>query len=898
MKDLQELIRDNKELDALNVISSLTCQSLSINQILNDVLDLILTLFNVEMGTIALLDDASGLFQLQTQRGISQEFSKSLSGKNLDEVSAQLAIAKKSPIFMKINEYPESPLKDAIRREGIEWIVCVPLVRGDEIKGIINIAGKEAKIFSPHDMHLLSLISNRVSISIENYKLLKESRERSAQMASLLNTGALLISSLDIEKAMNKIVEEAAKLVGTDLCSIFFYDPESNLITGQVAFGIPDEMIKMVSLPLDLFPAAQESLKRKKVIALHNTTQDPAIPPSLRDIFGSKSSLIIPLFFAEIPLGVLVLLETRYSKSFSSSEIELATNFSHYVSIAIQNARLYAEAMDRREQAEAVQLIGQALTSRLDYQEVLRSIANYARQIAHAKFAFVSMKEEYHFKPVAIAGEDEGYASIIRFTDDPHNPLGLGPGGRAARSKMPAVISDCDKDPTFAPWRDDASKRGIKSTVSIPLISKGTTFGVLSVYSTKPGFFDKKKITLLTSFANFAAIAMENSRLYHELKLAFENLKETQTRLVQTEKLSAIGEMVAGVAHEINNPLTAVLGFSQLLLGQECDEKIKTKLLKISNEATRCAKIVQNLLTFARKQKPEKRYIGINGIIESVLEMRSYQLKVDNIEIVKELAPDLPKTMADYTQLQQAFLNIINNAHQAMSDNNGGMLTIKTEAKGQKIFVSFQDSGPGISSDNLKKIFDPFFTTKPAGKGTGLGLSLCYGIMREHGGSIHVESEKGKGALFRLELPITEDPRSLTKEPGIPEQGKKAGKRSLDILIIDDEEMIIELLFEYLTDLGHNIETAATGEAALEKIINRNYDLIFCDMKMPGLNGQELYKRIKEQKPEAAPKIVFSTGDTLTQNVRDFFKETGNLFISKPFNFQNILGIVNSRLSA
>ncbi len=898
MKDLQGLIRDNKELDVLNAISSLTCQSLDINKILNDVLDLVLTLFNAETGTIMLLDDASGLFQLQAYRGISQEFSKSISRKNLDECAAQLAISKKSPVFMKISEYPEIPMRDAIRKEGIKWIISTPLLRSDEIMGIVNIAGKKAKMYSAHDMHLLSLISNRISISIENHKLLKESRERSAQMASLLKTGALLISSLHIEETMNKIVEEAAKLVGTEVCSIFFYDPENNLITGQVAYGIPDEMIKMISFPLDLFPAAQEALTKKRVIALNDPMQDPAVPSPLRDIFGSKSSLVIPLFFAESPLGILLLQETKYRKNFSSSEIELATNFAHYVSIAIQNARLYTEAMSRREQAEAVQLIGQALTSRLDYQEVLKNIANYARQIAHAKFAFVSMKEEYYFRTVAIAGEDEGYASTIRFTDDPHNPLGLGPWGRAARSKVPAVISDCEKDPTFAPWREDANGRGIRSTVSIPLISKGTTFGVLSVSSTQPAFFDKKRVTLLTSFANFAAIAMENSRLYHELKLAFDNLKEAQNRLVQTEKLSAIGEMVAGVAHEINNPLTAVLGFSQLLLGHECDNRIKAKLMKINDEAARCAKIVQNLLAFARKQKPEKRYIGINGIIESVLEMRSYQLKVDKIDVVKDLAPDLPKTMADYSQLQQVFLNIINNAHQAMSNNNGGRLTIRTKESGKKIHVIFQDSGPGISSDNLKKIFDPFFTTKPAGKGTGLGLSLCYGIMREHGGSIQVESEKGKGALFRLELPIVEDQNAPARGSETSKQPMRTTKKSLDILIVDDEEMIIELLFEYLTDLGHNTETAATGQAALEKIINRNYDLIFCDMKMPGLNGQELYKKIKEKKPEAAPKIIFSSGDTLTQSVRDFFKETGNIFISKPFNFQNILGIVNSRLSA
>ncbi|MEW5805821.1 MAG: GAF domain-containing protein [Acidobacteriota bacterium] len=892
MSDLEELLSEIRELKAINAIGSLTCQPFELGKILNRVIDLIVELLNCEIATIALLDEASNRFQLKIHRGLSEEFVMAITTTARNEGAAQYSVAKKAPIFLKISEYPEIPLKEAAVKEGIQWIISTPMLRKNEIIGIINIAGRSERTYSAHDCHLLSLIAERIAMNIENYKLLREAHERSAQMASLLHTGALLISSLDLEKMLKNIVEEAAKLVGTDSCTIFFYDPERDLISGQIACGLPDEVIKSISLPINLFPAAEEAIKKKKPIEINDLSREKRAPREVMDRLGFKSSLSVPLFFMENPLGIIFFEETRFPKRFTHSEIELAMNFANYVSVAIQNARLFKEATERREQAEAIQLIGQALTSRLDYQEVLRSIANYAKQLSHAKFAFVSTKEGYYFRPVAIAGDDEGYASIVEFTDDPESPLGLGPGGRAARSKLPAVISNCEKDPTFAPWKEEALKRGIRSHVSIPLISKGTTFGVLAAYSSELNGFDRKNVTLLLSFANFAAIALENARLYRELKLAFENLKETQSRLVQTEKLSAIGEMVAGVAHEINNPLTSVLGFSQLLLGQKVDSKVKSKLIRISDEAMRCAKIVQNLLAFARKQKPEKRHVGINGIIESVLDLISYQLKVDNITIVKELDDNLTKTMADYNQLQQVFLNIINNAQQAMTEQ-GGSLTIKTEVTGRSIRITFKDTGPGISKENIKKVFDPFFTTKPPGKGTGLGLSLCYGIVREHGGTIRADSGEGQGATFIIELPIIEDRKAVEK----PLEERKAAQQpasELDILVIDDEQMIIDLLFEFFSDHGYNVETATSGETAIEKILRKDYDVIICDLKMPGISGQDIYSWIKNEKPDAASRIVFSTGDTLTQNVRDFFRETGNLYISKPFNFQNLLSIAHS----
>jgi PAS domain S-box-containing protein len=232
--------------------------------------------------------------------------------------------------------------------------------------------------------------------------------------------------------------------------------------------------------------------------------------------------------------------------------------------------------------------------------------------------------------------------------------------------------------------------------------------------------------------------------------------KQMEQRLIITDRLASVGELASGIAHELNNPLTSVIGFSQLLLDKGVPDDITEEVRIISNEAQRAAVVVKNLLTFARKHGPAKQLVNISEVIEKVLELRAYEQRVNNIRVKTQFAADLPEVMADYFQLQQVFLNIVINAEYFMIELHGkGTLTITTEKIDNVVRASFADDGPGISEENLRHLFDPFFTTKEVGKGTGLGLSICHGIVAEHGGRIYAESEPGEGAIFRVELPIT-----------------------------------------------------------------------------------------------------------------------------------------------
>jgi signal transduction histidine kinase len=231
--------------------------------------------------------------------------------------------------------------------------------------------------------------------------------------------------------------------------------------------------------------------------------------------------------------------------------------------------------------------------------------------------------------------------------------------------------------------------------------------------------------------------------------------KRIEEQLILTDRLASIGELSSGIAHELNNPLTSVIGFSQLIMEGDIPEDIREELGTVYSEAQRAAGIVKNLLTFARKHTPVKQMSQINTVVEDVLRLRSYEQKVNNIEVEKHLDASLPQIMMDHFQMQQVFLNIVVNAECAMLDaNQQGKLIITSQKSDNTVKVTFTDDGPGIGKDTLKHIFDPFFTTKEVGKGTGLGLSICHGIVTEHGGKIYAESKKGQGATFVVELPL------------------------------------------------------------------------------------------------------------------------------------------------
>ncbi len=379
---------------------------------------------------------------------------------------------------------------------------------------------------------------------------------------------------------------------------------------------------------------------------------------------------------------------------------------------------------------------------------------------------------------------------------------------------------------------------------------------------------------------------LETRFLYLELQTQNERLeeqvRERTQRLLQTEKVATMGELLAGVAHELNNPLCVVTGRIALLRAQFDGGALGDQLDKVSKAADRCARIVRNFLALARQHPPERSQVQLNEVVKEAMDLVAYPLRVDSVEVNFDLADDLPDIWADAHQLHQVVVNLATNAQHAMREAGPPRqltLTTGTDAARNRVILAVADSGPGIPFEVQARIFEPFFTTKPLGQGTGLGLSLCLGIIETHGGTMRVESQPGRGTVFVVELPVDRrgaEPAVETSEPIRSVEGKR-------VLVVDDEPEISSLLVDALGVDGHQVETAANGAVALQMLQAGPYDVIVSDLRMPELDGPGLYREVERRYPELAKRFIFLSGDTLTAQTRELLEGLHVQSVSKPF---------------
>lgn len=388
------------------------------------------------------------------------------------------------------------------------------------------------------------------------------------------------------------------------------------------------------------------------------------------------------------------------------------------------------------------------------------------------------------------------------------------------------------------------------------------------------------------------------SRDITDRKQRDEERKQLEQKAQFASRLASVGELASGVAHEINNPLTAVIGYAHLLLDRkDIPVDIKRDVEVINEGAQRVAGIIKKLLVFARQTKPERTYVDVNEIINTTLELRAYSLQGSNIKVILQFDPDLPMTVADPGQLQQVFLNLIMNAEAEVKlAHGGGKLAIKTEQMGDNLRVSFKDNGLGIAKENLERIFNPFFTTRKVGQGTGLGLSVCHGIVTEHKGRIWAESQLGKGATFIVELPIVNENKQLEMPEPVVRETRKASRAK--ILVVDDELVIRQFVSQILAEEGHEVEAVDSAEGALEEVNSKEYQAIMLDIKMPGMSGIELYQHFQKISPPLADKVVFITGDVMGTSTMTFLSKTKAPYIIKPFDAKQLKAEINRVLAS
>jgi PAS domain S-box-containing protein len=402
-----------------------------------------------------------------------------------------------------------------------------------------------------------------------------------------------------------------------------------------------------------------------------------------------------------------------------------------------------------------------------------------------------------------------------------------------------------------------------------------------------------REVDLRTGERTYAVTAVPiTSTDRSALVLLFDDQTERrrlQDQLIQSEKLSAIGQLIAGIAHDLNNPLASVVGFADFLKEvPNVPPALREPLTVIQEEAERASNIVKNLLGFARKQEHQRRPTPLRPLLDATFVLLRNQLMAHRVEARIEIEPDLPAPDIDPNQIQQVFVNLINNAAQAIaSTGRPGRVLVRARRWLDGVAIDVIDDGPGMSEPVAAQVFEPFFTTKPEGEGTGLGLSISQGILREHGGRIMLFTEEGRGSSFTVQLPLASRPPAPP-----PETGTGTPTKRLRVLVVDDEPHILHYMRATLEAWGHTPVVASNGREGLELTERESFDLVISDLRMPELGGREFYEELARRQPAMLDRLVFSTGDTVRGDTLAFLESINRPYLHKPFSLAELRALL------
>ena len=767
----------------------------------------------------------------------------------------------------------DAPVAKALAEEGIVSFLAYPLVHRRKVIGTLNLGSRRADNFSRRHLGLLQQLAGPLAVALENARLWEDMRgtvtalERTNR--ELSRTQGEMVRLLREAKESRKKLEEHSQVLEDKVRErtreLTVLKKLSDQIVGALNF---DDLMRVVLVSLhevvnyDVAGALLLAGGAQRFIVKRTQPTDRKLIRQVRDLVFKSAK---ELSGERIRVGD-VSTSLRRTTNFLGELPPLEGEIRSYINVPLVSGD------DLLGVINVSSLKQDAFTQ--DHLRILYTISNQATA-ALLRLKTLREEEESRLKSM-VAGMADG---VVLLT--PQGRIGLvNPSG-----------AEMLKDLTPDRLGDPLTRLG---ELAVGEFLQGVLEGRESHVQaevTEPdggGTFVVVAFPLKSSEGEGVGVGLILREVTRERSL--------QEQLIQAEKLSTVGQLVSGVAHELNNPLAGVIGYSQLLLTSDCDPEIQVDLQKISREAERARRIVQNLLTFARRHKPEKTLVDINGIIEDTIEIRAYEMKVNNIDVVLDLSADLPRTMADFHQLQQVFLNLVNNAIDAMcAGTKGGTLTVRTTREGERIRVLISDTGPGIPKGEIRKVFDPFFTTKEVGKGTGLGLSIAYGIVQEHGGNLTVESREG--ATFAVHLPVI-DEEAKKEAPPLDEGRRRARRLRRRILVADDEETIADLISNLLSKEGHKVDRALSGREAMNLLSKGKYDLVVSDVRMPGLGGVELYELLARQGGTMKKRVIFITGDTSNPDTQKFLSETGVIHISKPFTLEELKTVVHQVLDA
>ncbi|MGC8743708.1 MAG: ATP-binding protein [Verrucomicrobiia bacterium] len=416
--------------------------------------------------------------------------------------------------------------------------------------------------------------------------------------------------------------------------------------------------------------------------------------------------------------------------------------------------------------------------------------------------------------------------------------------------------------------------------------------------SQRPLYLRQKNGGIIAVEVDCSRVEFGNKTAYQLFIRELTERAKLEQQLRRAEKLAALGQMISGVAHELNNPLSVIKGYIEVILqSHDLNPQTRADLEKVAKESNRAANLVKNFLTFARERAAQREKINVNEIIKEVMDLRKFTARIAKVDIKYELSPDLPSTLADPEQIKQIIVILVNNALQAMEKcPPPHLLTIRSAVVDNMVKVEVQDNGPGVAPNLEEKIFEPFFTTKGVGAGTGLGLSIAHSIISEHKGKIYHKRPPEGGACFIFEIPLTQSEITSVQTQSKNESDFKLASFPANVLVVDDEISVADMIGEILQLIGYIPSKCNSATEALAILEEKEFDVILTDIRMPEMDGKQFYERLKLQKPEYVKRIVFLTGDTVNEETQNFLNSTGNIYLSKPFQMATIREAVEKAL--